>query len=168
MIFNSITSPCALKVSEKPGGSGPEFVPNVLVNTTAYVGERTVLNCKVISESALHIQWMKRTHEKPANSETGTQLVDSEGNLYKPLLNQGHVTVVDGQYTSKLVINAAEFSDAGLYACLAASVREKFDYRTAWLTVIGMQRSFRTLLTLDRSQSRRKSNRKRLAKFLQQ
>ena len=97
-------------------------------NTSVYIGETAMLQCKVTSTITPSIQWLREM----VGSERSINLASME------LVNVADgdvVKVSDDTYLNTLIMDSVQMDDSGLYVCFATNTAGGFNYQAAHLTV---------------------------------
>ncbi|XP_074641863.1 fibroblast growth factor receptor-like 1 [Tubulanus polymorphus] len=122
-----------LKIIERELMLKPELIPPHPVNTTVQFGHTASFQCKVRSEVAPHITWLKKLDSKMPVTQPN-QTIEVNG-MVLHVLKKGEVWFrKDGSYLNKLTIHNARAEDAGMYVCLGANNRG-YNYKEAYLVV---------------------------------
>ena len=100
-------------------------------NTSVFLGETAMLQCKVTSSITPSIQWLREM----VGSERSINLANME------LVNVGDgdmVKVSDNTYLNTLILDSVRTDDSGLYVCFATNTAGGFNYQSATLKVLSL------------------------------
>ncbi|XP_036000448.1 fibroblast growth factor receptor 2-like isoform X2 [Fundulus heteroclitus] len=96
-------------------------------NRTAVVGSDVEFECKVLSDSQAHIQWLK-------HFEVNGSHVGPDGSPYVRVLKTAGLNTTDKEM-EVLQLRNVSFDDAGEYTCLVGNY-VGYSHNSAWLTVL--------------------------------
>ncbi|CAD7085160.1 unnamed protein product [Hermetia illucens] len=100
----------------------PEFLDG-LANTTAEVGSRVVLHCRVQSRAHLAIKWFRKLDVPLIDFHDQSGVVQYSNKTYKLINTAGERILKDDIYLSKLILEDVTEDDSGVYACVALNYR---------------------------------------------
>ncbi|EFX73925.1 hypothetical protein DAPPUDRAFT_57798, partial [Daphnia pulex] len=134
--YGSINASFAVQVLDRTVRK-PDFVGLYPQNVTIMEGSTARLQCRVISDTPLFLQWLKRL-DRLSPYEAHRQAVAGVDNGWRyRVLRSGHPAFQadDGSYLDKLALDNVHVAHSGVYICIATN-EAGYQYREASVNVI--------------------------------